>query len=282
MNIYKPIITFCFLLSATIHVYSQTYGIDAAGEGAGNASVAKTGLSAAIFNQAALAGTESGGRISYQNRFGLKELSQKSAVATVNAAGGTFGLVLNYFGYSLYNETKAGIAYAMKLSPDVSAGIQINYHNLDISEAENRSYAFSGELGIIYKPIKQLSLGAHISNPGNWQYSNTDTDIIPVLFAAGVTYFVDEKALFSLQIERNSLEEGLPVKAGIDFMAVDNFWLRIGASSKPYYLSIGAGYTFKNFTLDISFRRHETLGMISSASLSYLINKSQNTESRKL
>tara|TARA_B110000046_G_scaffold35749_2_gene39099 strand:- start:67817 stop:68152 length:336 start_codon:yes stop_codon:yes gene_type:complete len=48
--------------------------------------------------------------ISYENQFLLSELSNKTAVVTAPVANGSFGLSINQFGYSSFNENRIGLS----------------------------------------------------------------------------------------------------------------------------------------------------------------------------
>ena len=52
----------------------------------------------------------------HENRFALSQLSLHSIAFTVPTGTGTFGLSCTYFGYSLYNESKIGLAFGKSLS----------------------------------------------------------------------------------------------------------------------------------------------------------------------
>jgi hypothetical protein len=53
---------------------------------------------------------------SYENRFGLSELGLKTLNMALPAKWGTFGLTVQQFGFSNYNENKFGLAYGMMVS----------------------------------------------------------------------------------------------------------------------------------------------------------------------
>ena len=63
----------------------------------------------------------------YESRYTTSALGLQGGAFVLPMDVGTFGLSVSAFGYSLYNETKVGLAYARKLSPMFSVGIQLDY-----------------------------------------------------------------------------------------------------------------------------------------------------------
>ena len=90
-------------------------------------------------NQAALAALpQFSATIYMERRFLLAELSNSTIAAGMPTVHGNIGLVMRYNGFSEYNQTQLGIAYARKLGSKASIGGQINYHNINISIVTNR------------------------------------------------------------------------------------------------------------------------------------------------
>lgn len=92
----------------------------------GNASVAISDLWSAFNNQAGLAWLEtSHAGVYYENRFLMKELGYKELVA-YPLKSGTIGLSFNHFGYSAYNESKIGLAFAKAFGKYLAFGLQLD------------------------------------------------------------------------------------------------------------------------------------------------------------
>src|SRR5262245_39344483 len=76
-------------------------------------------------NQASLAQIKNAGAGIYgERRFLLNELSNYNAVIALPTQLGNFGLKGGYFGFSDYNETQLGLAYARRLGPKADVGVQ--------------------------------------------------------------------------------------------------------------------------------------------------------------
>ena len=79
-------------------------------------------------NQASLAQMKNASAGVYgERRFMLNELSLYQFAIAVPTNAGNFGVNTGYFGFSDYNESQMGLAYARKLGNKVDIGVQFNY-----------------------------------------------------------------------------------------------------------------------------------------------------------
>ena len=60
---------------------------------------------------------------------------------------------MNYsnYGNEYYQYHTAGIGYSMNLGKNISAGLKMNYHNINLGSFYGSSSIISGDLGIIAK-----------------------------------------------------------------------------------------------------------------------------------
>ncbi len=75
----------------------------------------------ASFNRSAVAG------IDYHGRFGISELSTKSAALVVPLEDACLGLIYSHFGYRDLARHSAGLACGLKLSETISARVQADF-----------------------------------------------------------------------------------------------------------------------------------------------------------
>lgn len=226
-----------------------------------NASVMLPDIWSTFHNQAGLAYLN---RINfsfhYENRFIVPEFGLKAVALSIPTKPGAFGLSFSYFGYSKYHETKTGLAYSKLFGTKFSAGVQINYHTVFISEQYGKSYAISVEGGIMYQPVENLFIGAHIFNPSRSKFNTPDGDeFLPVSFRFGAGYRLINKIMLAFEAQK---ESDLPPlwKLGIEFEALDNLYLRGGLGSYPTSGSFGIGYEIVGLRADIAFSFHPQLG----------------------
>src|ERR1700752_3541270 len=115
---------------------ADNYPVGARSAGVANASVTFSDLWSAYHNQAGLAYlNDAAAGVYFENKFLISELSLKGFAAAIpTRKAGTFALSATMFVGSLYNEKKAGIGYAKKLSEVFSAGVQLDYLSTYIAE----------------------------------------------------------------------------------------------------------------------------------------------------
>lgn len=236
--------------------------------GIGNASVSLTDVWAVQNNQAGLGfikNTVAG--ISYQNQFLIKELGTKLFAFALPVKSGTFGISISNFGYSLYSENKIGIGFGKSFGEKIAAGISMDYFRTSISEYGNKNY-FAAEIGVQAKPVKNLTLGAHLFNPTRTKFSSYNNERIPTIFRLGFNYKFSEKVFIALETEKD-IEKKAMVKAGMEYIPIKELYLRAGISTHPSLSCFGIGVHLKQFKLDISSSLHSTLGFSPQIGLIY-------------
>lgn len=242
--------------------------------GLGNANVTLFDLWSANNNQAGLAYVEKFGfGIGYENRFGLSELGLKTLNMAVPVKFGTFGLTVQQFGFTDYNENKFGLAYGMKVSKRVSIGVQIDYLLVSVAEAqtENKS-GITAEIGLQAKLTDKLTLGAHIFNVPNTSMSGSYDEKIPMIITLGLNYKFSKKVFAVIDIEKNiDLDPNL--KVGIEYHPIDALYFRGGLNTYDFHFTGGLGFKLKSFNFDLGFSHQTYLGFVSQASLSYTLGK---------
>ncbi|MBK5284134.1 MAG: hypothetical protein JJE25_01920 [Bacteroidia bacterium] len=238
--------------------------------GVSGASVCYSDLWSAFQNQAGLADVKKiSGGIYFENRFNLTELSVKGFVFALPASeSGTFALSGTYFGYSLYNEKKIGVAFGKSFGSKLKAGVQLDYLSTFIAEGYGTRTAFTGEAGILAEPVKNLLLGFHIYNPTQTKIADYSDERIPVIMRIGAAYKFSEKVIVSIENEKQVDADGI-FKTGIEYRIAEPLFLRGGISTNPSQNSFGFGLKFGHFIFDAAASFHETLGFTPHISLQY-------------
>ncbi len=90
------------LLSSSLFASNDNYPMGGRSAGIGHASVTLSDVWSTHHNQAGLAYLENiSAGVFYENRFLLKELGVQGGVLALPTKGGTFGISMSSFGYSL-------------------------------------------------------------------------------------------------------------------------------------------------------------------------------------
>ena len=266
----------CFLIFILIfqfHPASASDGNQAGGArsaAVGGASSTYADLWAAFHNQAGL-GRLKGVSVGLTNefRFLLPELSVRGlALAIPTKRSGVFALSISYYGFNLYNEKKAGLAYSRAFGDKVSAGIQIDYLNVHLAESYGDRHAFTVEAGIQAMLIKDLVIAAHVFNPTRARLADYDDERIPSTLKLGLGYTISDKVILSAEAEK-SLEEKNIIRAGIEYHIVKQLYLRTGISSDPGMYAFGFGLLLDRLRIDLASTYHQVLGFSPQLALSY-------------
>jgi len=236
----------------------------------GGASSTYADLWAAYNNQAGLArlkGLAIG--LTYESRFMVPELGTSGmAVALPTKKSGVFALSISYFGYTLYNEKKIGLAYARAFGDKVSAGIQLDYLSTHLAEDYGDRNTLTVEAGLQATLLKDLVIAAHVFNPTRAKLAEYDDERIPTTLKIGLGYTISGKVIVSLESEKN-LEEKNIVKAGIEYHIAKVLYLRTGLSTNPGMYSFGFGLALDKLDIDMVSTYHQVLGFSPQITLAY-------------
>jgi len=269
----KKFILFLGLISVSANIVlagNDNYPSGGAAAGMSNAAVTIQNLWSVSHNQAGLAGLDKiAAGVFYDRRFNLEETSVKSfAFAIPVKKLGVFGGHLNMFGFSLYNEKKAGISYARKFGEIVSVGVQLDYLSATIGEDYGSNNAIAVEGGLQVQLLEGLTAGAHIFNPTQARLAEYDDERIPTIMKFGLGYKFSSKFLASVESEKD-IDNDAMFKAGLEYRPVEQIFIRGGISTNPVMNSFGAGFLIKNLQIDIAASMHQSLGWSPQMSLTY-------------
>jgi hypothetical protein len=260
-----------FILLIQIAFATDNYPVGTRSSGVANASVTYADVWSTYHNQACLALVKQiTAGVFYENRFLINDLGLRSAaIAVPMSKAGTFGLSATIFGYSLYNEKKAGLAYAKKFGNKIAAGIQLDYLNTFFNdEFYGSRTSFAAEAGLIAEPISNLKIGAHVFNPTKAKIAEYGDEHIPVIMRFGVSYKFSEKVLVSSEVEKDIDFDNI-FKTGLEYHPMDVLYIRAGIASNPTLSCFGFGLRIKQFIVDMSTQYHDVLGFSPQFSLGY-------------
>jgi hypothetical protein len=212
-----------------------------------------------VSNQASLASCEniSAGVFSEQ-KFSLKELTLSTLAIAIPTSAGGFGLEANYFGYSNYNESQLGIAYAKKLGKTVDIGIQFNYYSIHINGYGNYS-TMNVEVGALFHPSEKMHVGFHIYNPAGGKIRKNINEKLASVYEAGIGYEASEQVCLQVIIGKQE-NQPVNVNAGIEYIFNKQFFARLGVNTQSSSPDAGVGLAWKNFRLDVAVSYHPQLG----------------------
>jgi len=267
----KKIIAIIFVL----HSFSSKSGNEISWAGSRAASMGYTAVATSDFwsvvnNQAGMAFFENQALgLFTENRFMLKELNKSTIAYTNPFFTGSLGINLTYFGYNMYNEKKAGIAYAKKLSERFALGIQLDYFHTSLGDIYGSKSAVTFEIGFLSKLNNQLSIGGHVFNPVQANFNDHNNEKIPSTLTFGFSYLISENIITTFETEK-SIELPINLKIGTEFKINEFSFARLGINTNPTLLTFGYGISYNNFIFDFSSNYHQLLGFSPQLSVIYL------------
>ena len=249
------------LFNADISAQTLRRPLTATGTGLGAYSRNHSTLFSITTNQGALARLKNTAIAFYgERKYLLGELNYYTAVIGFPAGSGNFGLKANYSGFSDYNESQLGIAYARSLGKKLDAGLQFNYNGIRIASSYGSASAFSAELGVLLHITEKFHTGIHIDNPAGGKFGKRREERIASVYTFGMGYEASEKFFISAEISK---EEDRPVNvnAGMQYRFIPWLLVKGGFSAATASGWLGAGLTKGNLHMEILTQYHPQLGV---------------------
>ena len=226
-------------------------------------------------NQASLAQMKNASVGTYgERRFMLNELSLYQFAVAVPTNSGNFGVHAGYYGFSDYNESQMGLAYARKLGNKVDIGVQFNYNGIQLSGYGNSS-AVNFEIGTVFHLTDKLNAGFHTYNPIGGKYGKNSEEKLASVYTVGLGYEASDNFLISAEIEKEE-NQTVNVNGGIQYKILPQFMIRAGIVTNTSILYGGASLFLKSFRLDVVASYHPQLGVTPGLLLIYDFKKKEN------
>lgn len=229
-------------------------------------------------NQAALAQAKTAGvGIFGERRFMLEETSIYGlALALPTKNLGNFGVMVNYSGFTNFNENKAGIAYARSLGKMVDIGVQFNYYGYRIPSYGNAS-AINFEAGALVHLTDKLNAGVHVYNPVGGKLGKEGDEKLASSYQLGLGYDASDNFYFSAEMVKEEDKE-VNVIGGIQYHFKKQFFARAGFMSETGSGFAGLGLAWNTFRFDIAASYHPQLGFSPGIMLLYNFKKPQESK----
>lgn len=196
------------------------------------------------------------------------EISTQGLALIIPYKNNFIGIGFQRYGFSEYHESKIDFAYAKKFGDQISAAINLNYHQLKITKYGSAT-GFSIDVGVLYKLNKHLTFGAYTSNPSKQRYSTTQVAAeIATSYHVGASYNASDKVLIAASISK-ILNQSVDVGLGIDYKIVELLSLRGGLSAQPFKQYAGFGINYKTFLFDMATAYDPNLGYTPQIAMAY-------------
>lgn len=243
--------------------------------GMGGAGLTLTDLWSIRMNPAGIAGLESAAAgLFYQQHFLSEELASQALGVAIPLGSGVLGIGADRFGYSLYNETRASLTYAMPFGDGLRAGVQMDYLGVRLGENYGSTGSVVAQLGMQARITDDLWIGAHLYNPTRARLGTSTEGGVPVdervptLLRAGFTYTFSTKLLMSLEAEKD-IDQRERVRVGMEYNPVKVLYLRTGISTAPTGSHFGVGFRLERIDIDMAVAVRSQLGPTPMLNLNY-------------
>ncbi len=215
---------------------------------------------------------EIGFGISYENRFLLKELSNKDAGLLLPSYYGTIGISVSQFGYEHYNENLFGLGFSRNFGPELSIGLKLYYIFVKFSNNYPSSSVPTFDLGMQYHINESLCLGVYVFNPINISIGNSYKNKIPIIMRLGFSFFIIDDFLICGEIEED-FNNDFSFRLGLEYEIYKDIYVRSGFQFKPEVFTFGIGYDYKWFIVDVAAQMSHNLGSSLNCSMTFKIKQ---------
>ena len=235
----------------------------------GNTSVALSDVWSTFNNQAGLGFVKNTAiGTNYEDRFMLKQTSSKAFALALPIKGGTFGLSYSSFGYSVYAESKYGLAFGKAFGEKISVGVQLDYLTAHFSETYGSKGMVAAEAGMMFRLMPKLTIGVHVYNLSRAKLADYNNEHVPTVMRLGLSYKFSEKVFVSAEAEKD-MDKKAVLKVGAEYMVAKVLYIRAGISSNPSLSCFGFGFNIKGLKLDVTATYHSVLGFSPQVGLRY-------------
>lgn len=262
-------------LSTALLAGGDHYLIGARFAGIGGTGLTLTDLWSIRMNPAGIAKLERPtAGLFYQQHFLSEEVASQALAVAIPLGSGVLGIGADRFGYSLYNETRGSVTYAMSFGDGLRAGIQMDYLGVRLGENYGSTGALVAELGLQARITEALWIGAHLYNPtramlGTSVEGGVPVDErIPTLLRAGFTYSFSNKLLVNLEAEKD-IDMPERIRAGVEYNPNDVLYLRTGISTAPTGSHFGVGVHLERIDIDMAVAVRSQLGPTPMLNINY-------------
>lgn len=195
--------------------------------------------------------------------FGLSELKSFYLTGVYPTSLGSFATSIRSFGFSLYREFSASLAYAREFS-GICVGMNFNYQSVSIT-----NYGSAGtigiDVGVLVLAFKNLRWGIAARNI-NAPTIGQSAERLPQIFASGISYEPMDAMHLVFDYQK---EIGFPPspKFGFEYWIIDEIAVLGGVADEPSTYAAGLGIRYLFFQMNYAFTMHQTLGLTHQASI---------------
>lgn len=199
--------------------------------------------------------------VSYKNHYWTNELNCWKGSFSMPTPWFVAAVAFDGYGYEHYNRFCASGQLARKLSSSISIGAGVDVHSFYYTGREGRKTNVTVRIGTVFEPQNRFLAALWIDNPfqTGFKTEQSEKEKIPTNILGGFRLFLTEETQWSVEVE-NCNFSSWRIKTGMEY-AVKSFAIRCGVFGMPIVPTIGFGFFFSDFSLDLSAQYHNLLGV---------------------
>ncbi|MEH6306601.1 hypothetical protein RYH73_13170 [Olivibacter sp. CPCC 100613] len=258
-----------FLLLTALNLSAQVYPAAryCAMGNTGNALQGVEGLTSNVAGISSLTEVRAG--IYHQAHFFNADIRTQGLLLAIPTGLGVFGSQITNYGIKdAYGEFKANFSYAKRFGPQLSIGLAMNYHQLQLS-AYGKSQSFSVDVGLQLQVKPTWTIGARFANPGYASYDYDTYAVIPVIIGLGTSYQVHTNLLVTADTEKILYRDKIDFRTGLEYKPISWMSFRGGIGLNEFSQFCGFGLVYNKMNLDLATVIHHRLGLSPQLLLAY-------------
>lgn len=208
--------------------------------------------------------------IEYINRYLVKELGTIGMTFQYPNTLLSTGVNITSFGYDKYRESLFRLFMGKQLNDKWTLGLAVEYAMLQTELFQSQTGHLSIDIGATFIPVDKLLVGMLIMNFPSVSVGKLNTDrkdFIGYFLQIGFQWEVINHLLIVGSLATNK-ENPVIGNLGMEYTAFDSFSLRAGIQTNPFLPSLGIGYAFSLFKIDVGTIYHSLLGVSTGVGIS--------------
>lgn len=201
----------------------------------------------------------------------LPGINQYQLAAVYPVSSGSFGFKAATRGGTGFSTSQAGLTYARKFGPGLSAGLSFTWNSIKVAGYGSTAVP-SAEAGILLHVTRELHAGLQVRNPASRKWGIYKQEQLPMVYVTGIGY---EPSPFFYCSAEFIKEEEQPVDVSVSFRykPADRFWVKAGLFAGTSQVWAGAGFQFSRCRFDLFFSWHPQLGITPGTGILFQFKK---------
>lgn len=189
---------------------------------------------------------------------GITELTDLAAAFAMNVPGGSAGIGIHRYGFSLFRETSIRIVYNFAAGP-FRTGIAVNHMNVHQGGGFGSKTGRSLDIGYSVMLHSSVTLSGRIDNLMRNGYGSFSGSI-PHRVSAGISFHFSDRSISVVEWIRESPFTD-SWRFGIESHLLPSFPVRGGIATDPDIWSFGFGYRADIWIANVAVQHHALLGI---------------------